>query len=125
MMYFLGTKKGRVAARQLLDIFEELELSAGDIITELEEKLENEESPITMREKLESILPSDKIDNVLHKIKRVLPVAYKKSWLYWLESVYYWEFLSEKNNRSFLCGLFILLFQSQTEATAKYGKALF
>lgn len=58
-LFLFGTKKGRQLLKKILESTEELEDSLADIISELEEKVEENSH----------LIPSKNVDAVLQKIK--------------------------------------------------------
>lgn len=73
-LYLLGTNQGRKFLRGLLDAIDDIELTAEDILSEVEEILaavvQDESTPIAAVPKMSG----ESLESVLHKIQHALPI---------------------------------------------------
>lgn len=69
-LYLFGTKKGRQFLKKMLDVLEDLELNAEDVLMEVEGIIgEIDSSPKETSEE-----PANNLNSVMHKIQHVLPI---------------------------------------------------
>ncbi|OGK20561.1 hypothetical protein A3C23_05180 [Candidatus Roizmanbacteria bacterium RIFCSPHIGHO2_02_FULL_37_13b] len=77
-LFFLGTKAGREQLRKLLELIEDMELSTEDMIKTIEDIASNELLKHDLQEGTSNV-ESGNIENVMSKIKMILPTGKKSS----------------------------------------------
>ncbi len=75
-LYLFGTKKGREFLKKAIDTVEDLELTAADVLEEIEEVVEEgiDRQADSVSENIQNV---SNLDSVLNKIQHVLPTRKK------------------------------------------------